>query len=524
MNRFIQLVLILLAAGVTTTLEAQPVPKSLPVTNRTETDITPLSINSLEDDFAATVIRGGEQVIFTSARPGMFGSAGTQRLWLALRTSPGWSAPTTTSEALSRGEHVGSATLTPDGNFMIFAATDWEDAAQKGSGRTDLYSAELVRGEWSNIRNLGPIVNSSGWDSQPSISPDGRTLYFASDRPGGEGGTDIYVTRLSAAGWSAPMNVGSSLNTPFDDMAPSIAPDMKALFFASNGYGGVGGFDLFIARGGNALGQNWGSIENVGTPINSVSDEFFFISLPNSKNSYFSSNRAGNFDIFLASPNPYPAEALVTVAGKVLDATTKRPIAADISVTDLATGEVVANYRTDDRSGDYYVVLAKGRRYSITAESPDFIFYSDEYSVPATEKGRNVEKDIELFRTTGGTTRLLVFFDFGKSTLQNESKPDLRRAVEFLKKNPNLSAEVAGFTDSVGSNVANQKLSTDRANSVRQFLLDNGVPASRLVARGYGEEQPQGDNGTEEGRARNRRVEMRVVAGPPPEPQSTPRR
>jgi outer membrane protein OmpA-like peptidoglycan-associated protein len=320
------------------------------------------------------------------------------------------------------------------------------------------------------------------------------------------------------------MNLGSTINTPFDDMAPSIAPDMKSLFFSSDGYGGVGGFDLFIAKGGNALGQGWGSIENVGTPINSVANEFYFVSLPNSKNSYFSSDRAGNLDIFLASPNPYPADALVTVAGKILDATTKRPIAADISVTDLTSGEVVATYRTDDRTGDYYVVLARGRRYSITAESPDYIFYSDEYSVPASAQGRNVDKDIELFRASGGTTRLLVFFDFAKSTLQNESLPDLKRAVAFLKANPNLSAEVAGHTDSVGSPASNKKLSDDRANSVRQYFIDNGINASRIVARGYGEEQPQADNGTEEGRARNRRVEMRVATGPPPEPISTPRR
>lgn len=521
---YIRLVLVLLAFGVTTTLFAQPVPRSLPVINRAETDITPLSTNSLEDDFAAAVLRGGEQMIFTSTRPGMFGGAGTQRLWVTMRTSPGWSAPTTTSESLSHGEHVGTATLTPDGNFMIFSAYDWDEREQRGSGRTDLYSAELIRGEWGNIRNLGPVVNSSDWDSQPSLSPDGRTLYFASDRPGGQGGVDLYVSRLTASGWTAPVNLGAGVNTPFDDMAPSIAPDLKSLFFSSTGYGGAGGFDLFIARGGNQLGQQWGSVENVGTPINSVGNEFYFVSLPNSKNSYFTSDRAGNLDIYLASPNPYPAEALVTVVGKVLDATTKRPIAADISVTDLTSGEVVATYRTDDRSGDYYVVLARGRRYSITAESPEYIFYSDEYSIPANATGRNVEKNIELFRASGGTTRLLVFFDFGKSTLQNESMPDLRRAVEFLKENPALSAEVAGHTDSVGGNASNKKLSEERANSVRQFFMTNGIPASRLVARGYGEEQPQADNGTEEGRARNRRVELRVVTGPPPEQQSTPRR
>lgn len=504
---------------VTGAVAQQPV-----VTDRPELQITPLAINSSEDDFAPVSLRGGEMLVYTSASSGPYGEAGMQRIWMAQRVSSGWGLPNVTGAALARGEHVGTATLTPDGNYMVFAAYKWDVEGEKGQGRTDLYSAELIQGEWRNIRNLGPEVNSAEWDSHPAITPDGRTLYFASDRSGGKGGTDIYVSRRTPAGWSTPVNLGDPINTPQDDLAPTIAPDLKSLFFSSKGHGGAGGFDIFVARDADPTGARWNTIENVGTPINSESDEYFFVSIPNSQNSYVSSDRGGNQDIYTVFPNPFPPEALVTVAGRVVDIKTRRPIASSITVTDLSSGEVVANYRTDDRSGEYFVILTRGRRYSITAEAPDYIFYSDEYSIRPEAEGRDLRKDIELYRTSGGTTRLLVFFDFDKAELKTESKPDLNRAIEFMKQNPSLRVEIAGHTDSVGVAGYNTKLSQDRAEAVRRYFSDGGVAPGRIQARGYGEEQPLADNGTEEGRARNRRVEMRVLGEPPAPVESQPRR
>ncbi len=511
------IVALLLAAPLRAQQPGTDAPQRADVPQRTDIEIQPLVINSSDDDFAPVAVRGEEMLVFTSARSGPFGSVGTQRIWLSNKTGSGWSIPVSAGQALGWAEQSGTATLTPDGNFMIFSAYEWDDAQPElvGSGRTDLYSAERIGGEWRNVTNLGPTINSPYWDSQPALTTDGRTLYFASDRPGGLGGTDIWVSRRTSTGWTAPVPLGAPVNTPMDDMAPTIAPDAKTLFFSSKGHGGLGGFDIFAAHGGNQLGLNWGMVENVGSPINSPSDEYFYVSIPNSRNSYFSSDRGGNQDIFIAFPNPFPPEAQVTVQGQVLDAKTGRPVAAQITVTDLSSGEVVADYRTDDRNGDYYVLLSKGRRYSITAEAPDYIFYSDEYSIPPSAEGKNINNDIRLNRTSGGSTRLLVFFDYDKSELKEESKPDLNRAIAFLKQNPNISAEIAGHTDSVGSAAYNKKLSQDRAESVRQYLINGGVDAGRLTARGYGEDQPTADNGNEGGRARNRRVEMRVMMTEP---------
>lgn len=477
-----------------------------PVDHRADVQVTSLAINSSDDDFAPAALRGGTILVFTSSR------SGDQRIWQSFRGTAGWSAPMSLGQALEHARQVGAATLTPDGTFMIFAGYEWEGPdSLLGMGRTDLYSAELVGGTWTNVRNLGSAVNSEYWDSGPSLSIDGRTLYFASDRPGGKGGVDIWVSRKTASGWSRPTNLGEPVNTATDEMSPSIAPDNRSLFFASNGHGGAGGFDLFVVTGGDDRGMGWKSLVNMGTPINSASNEFYYISLPNSQNSYFASDRGGDLDIYLALPNPFPAEALVTVSGMVYDASTRRPIAADITVTDLTSGEVVANYRTDDQNGGYYVVLTRGRRYSITGTAPDYIFYSDEYTVAPTSDAKDINKDIPLTRTGKGSTRLLVFFDFDKAELKGESKPDLNRAAEFLRNNSNIKVEIAGHTDSVGNAAYNKKLSQSRAESVRTYLIDAGIDARRLTANGYGKEQPIDNNNTEEGRARNRRVEMRVL-------------
>ncbi len=480
-----------------------------PVGNRPEVAITRVSVNSYDTDFAPAIARGGELLIFTSGREGASNGSGEERIWVAARSGNDWGTPLPAGDALDRAEHVGGAALTPDGNTMVFAAYEWRDGTT--SGRTDLFSAERINGSWGNISNLGPIVNSAEWDSQPALSADGRTLYFASDRPGGMGGTDIWITRKVDGAWSVPINLGAPVNTSLNDMTPSIAPDDKSLFFSSNGHGGAGGYDIFVATGGDRSGMNWRTIENMGTPINSSADEHCFISLPNTKHGYFSSNRDGGFDLYKADPNPRPAEALVTVAGRVLDERTNAPVGADIAVTDLVTGQTVATFRSDDRTGDYYVILQRGHRYSITAESPDHIFYSDEYQVAATATARDMRKDIQLAPAADGMTRLLVFFDYDRAELNDESIPDLRRATTFLQDNPGISIEIAGHTDSVGSAGYNKKLSQERAESVKRYFVKQGIAMSRITARGYGEEHPVAENGGEEGRARNRRVEMRVA-------------
>lgn len=464
--------------------------------------VTPVDFNSSSDDFASAPARNGRMIFFTTDRDGM------QKIYYVERTSGGWSRAKEIRGNVNEGEMNGSATLTPGRSVMLFASykhTAWS------VGRTDLYSSLLIDGERTEIENLGRNVNSDSWDSQPSLTSDGNTLYFASDRPGGYGGTDIYVSRKTINGWSIPENLGPTINTSSDEMSPVIGDDMKTFTFASNRGGGYGGFDIYFAK---LNGGNFSSPIIAPEPINSNADEYFYYPLSNSDRAYFSSNRsggAGELDVYQAAPNPYPTDAVVYAEGKSLDASNMRPIGCKIIVTDLVTSKKIAEFMSDGRTGDYFVALQPGRNYSITAERPGYLFYSEAFRLPPTDEGYSVEKNLLLSPIEAGRTRLLVFFDFDKSNLQDESIPELERIVEFLRSNPGVSIMLEGHTDDVGSDDYNDKLSLDRAASVKAYLTNAGIKPTRIQTKGLGKRNPLVQGTDDASRAMNRRVEMLIL-------------
>ncbi|MCX7737330.1 MAG: OmpA family protein [Candidatus Kapabacteria bacterium] len=466
-------------------------------------EITPLEINSSRDDFNSAITQNSRVIYFTSERKGR-----QQYVYMTQRTASGWSNPEMLNSEINSGDEIGAVTLTPDGQFMIFSAFNHP---KLGQGRTDLYSAKKIDGDWTAVRNLGPMINSDYWDSQPCLTSDGNTLYFVSDRPGGFGGTDIYVSRKTRDGWSRPENLGPTVNSSYDEMSPVIGSDNKSLTFASNKPGGYGGFDIYFTKLTN---NNFSTPRNAGEPINSSADEYYYYSLPNSKYAYFSSDRSGGegaLDIYMAFPNPFASESVVLVSGTVSDALTKFPLGADITVTDLGSRTKVAEMRSDDKSGLYYVVLQPGKVYSITASKKGYVFYSDRIQIPTNEAGHEETKDIQLYPLAQGNTRLLVFFDFDKAILKDESIPELERIIEFLRDNPNVKIQLEGHTDDVGTDEYNDKLSLNRANAVRDYLVSAGIESSRIKTAGYGKRRPLKKDTSEEARSLNRRVEMKII-------------
>ena len=487
MTRILSLLALgLLAAGIAT---AQPV------------EIFPVECNTSDDDFAPVLARSGRVMYLTVDRGG-----NAHTIESANRTPSGWSASTQAPGDINDGEQNGCPAMTPDGQFMIFASFE---SPVDGRGRTDLYSARRVNGAWGEISNLGLTVNSSAWDSHPTLSSDGRTLYFASDRKSGRGGVDLYVSYLDNGRWTAATPV-DDINTEFDEMAPRIAADNATLFFASNRPGGQGGHDLYVAR---RSGNDFRSVRNLGAPINSPSNELFYTVVPNSKHAYFSSDRSGKggLDIFLAVPNPFPSDPIVAVSGVVTDAVMARPLGATIVITDLTTGREIARLQSDDRTGEYAVELPSGHAYSVTAARMDYLFYSERYDVPRDAAGADVSRDIPLTPLTQGRGRLLVFFDFDSDRLSDESRPELERLVELMRDQPQLRILLEGHTDDVGSDTYNDDLSARRAGSVRVYLNDAGVDLSRVKITGLGKRLPLIPAQTDEARARNRRVEMKVL-------------
>lgn len=462
--------------------------------------ITRPDFNSSVDDFGTALSRSGRVIYFSSERDG-----DGQRLYSVERSSSGWRDPEEISGDVNDGKHVGAATVTPDGQFMVFSAYGH---AAGGMGRTDLYSAQKVDGKWVMVQNLGSSVNSEYFDSQPTITSDGMTVYFASDRPGGSGGTDIWMTTRTGDSWSSAVNV-KNVNSPADDIAPSIAPDGKTFYFSSNRAGGAGGFDLYVVK---KTGEMFGNSRNMGAPVNTADDEYFYASLQNTDIGFFSRGSDSNpFDVMMIVPNPFPSEPALIVTGVVTDAATSEPLGAAITLTDLKTGKKVADLRSDDRSGEYYVTLNPGRIYSVTASKNGYVFYSQRFEVPPSEQGTDITKDIALTPVRGGNTRLLVFFDYDKSDLKDESIPELERVIEFMKDNPEMKVSMEGHTDDVGSDDYNDKLSLRRSESVKKYITDGGVDASRISTKGHGKRKPLTKGTTDEARAQNRRVEMIIV-------------
>ncbi|HET6510585.1 MAG TPA: OmpA family protein [Candidatus Kapabacteria bacterium] len=478
------------------------------VQNHAEVVVTrlPEGVNTVDDDFGLFQGPGGQYAILTSDRGT---GAGRQDLFRS-NTSLGQIKEDPTRalfsglEGVNTSENEGTATFTPDGLTMIFAAAGRGDEI----GRSDLYQADYVGGRWTNIRNLRAL-NTEDWESHPTIAPDGRTLYFVSDREGGIGGQDIYVSSRVGDNWTAPQNLGPIVNTEYHEASPFIAGDDKTMYYSSLGKPGLGGYDVFVTRN---VGGVWSEPVNAGTPVNSEFDELFFSAELGTLHAFVASNRdstLGGLDIFSVDPNPFAPGGTTVVSGIVRDAVTKQPLGAEVTVTNLKTGDEVARFRSDDQSGRYLVVLQPGETYSITAERQGYLFYSDQYEVVKRTDVALVH-DIDLYPTAQGKTRLLVFFDFNSATLKRESFPDLNRAASLLIDNPNMLVTVAGHTDSVGSDEYNLKLSQDRATSVKAYLVGRGAKQSQIEAIGYGETQPRADNGTEEGRALNRRVEFLV--------------
>ncbi len=462
--------------------------------------IEPIPNNTRYDDFAPSITNHGRLIIYSSDRDGK-----GQRLMSMEQANGMWSGSKLLNGDVNDAEHAGVATLTPDGQSMVFSATNHD---VQGAGRTDLYIAQRRGGKWRDISPLGSSVNSSFYDAQPSLSSDGRTLFFVSDRPGGQGATDIYTSIWDGTEWSIAIPV-AGLNTASGEMSPVIAADGRTLYFASERPGGAGGYDIYVASVQGAAASN---VRRLREPINTAADELFYTALPNSDRAMMTrSNAAGDYDNFTVTPNPFPADAVTLVEGVVRDEGSREPLGAEVTVTDLKTGKRVATLRSDDATGAYYVTLTAGHVYSITAVSEDHVFHSERYEVPVGAKGRTVKKDIDLSRIRGGGGQLLVFFDNDKSELRAESMPELERVVALLRENSSVRMQFDGHTDDQGTDDYNDGLSQRRAEAVRTYVISAGIEASRLTAKGYGKRRPMVRGTTDEIRQQNRRVEMKIT-------------
>lgn len=436
-----------------------------------------------------------------------------------------WDAGQAIEALNTMGDEAGQS-ISADGRILVYTACNRKDVI----GSCDLFYIEFQSDNWSAPVNLGPPVNTKAWESMPSLSANGQTLFFASKRDGGQGGEDLWVTHRSTNGtWSTPQNLGDKINTDADERAPFIHPDGKTLYFMSKGHPGMGGFDLFYAR--KQVDGTWDKPINLGYPINTKADEgAIFVSL-DGRTAYFNSNRIDtaqdkprpDSDIYTFELYPEARPLPVTyVKAKVTDKETQKPLSAIISFTELEKEEQFASAITDNQ-GEFLVCLPAGKDYALNVSHEGYLFHSEHFALAG--KATLEEPfllEIELIALPKENTPIVaektkpiilknVFFETASAALKRASISELTRLQQLLLENRSLKVRINGHTDNVGEEADNLQLSEARAKAVYDFLIDKGIASDRLQYKGFGESQPIDTNETEEGRRNNRRTEFEII-------------
>jgi len=464
-------------------------------------------INTADDEYLPVATADESMLIFTRK------INNNEDFYKSVKVDGKWQTAVYLSNQINTPQYnEGAQSISQDGKFLFFTGCNRPD----GLGRCDIYVAQKRGDDWGKPFDLSPPINTSGWESQPSISSDGRTLYFVSNRKGGYGGYDIWKSTLTDKGWGQAENLGPNINTSFDEQSPFIHPDDSTLYFCSNGWPGLGGKDLFVSR----LGKDgkWQKPENLGYPINSSGDENGLTLTAEGNNAFFSSNNLdgfGGYDIYtFVLPQNLRPHIVTYVKGKVADAKTKEPLEAAVEIVDLQKNEAVYADNSDPAQGDFLATLTSGKNYGLNISKPGYLFYSENFSLIGHEAKNPFNITVFLDPIEIGNRVVLnnIFFDTNKFDLKTESISELEKLVEFMTLNPTLHIEISGHTDNVGNNQSNQILSENRAKSVYQYLVSNKIDPSRLVYKGYGETQPIAPNDTEEGRSKNRRTEFKIIA------------
>ena len=477
------------------------------------------SINTCYDEFINAITTDDQKIFFTRKDPRDQNSLNQSRsfeedFYFAVKTRDTlWQKAINLGPPINTYGNEGALTISPDGRFLFFAACSRPD----GFGSCDIYWSKKNGNHWTEPENLGETVNSSTWDSQPSFSSDGKTLYFASKRPGGKGSADIWRTILLPDGqWTPPQNLGDSVNTSLEEQTPFIHPDDQTLYFASRGFQGMGGLDLFYSRK-HTDGQ-WSKALNLGYPINTFSDELALVVNSKGEMAYISSDKLGGkgkqdiyrFKLYKeAQPNP-----VTYFKGIVYNKKSKQRLEAHFELTDLSSGKTVVSSNSDPLNGEFFLILPSNKEYALNVTKPDYLFYSDHFSLTGYNSiMKPFKKDIPLQEIRLGETVVLknIFFDTDKYILKDESKVELQRLIDLLRKNPRIHIEISGHTDNVGTPSYNAELSLNRAKAVFEYLVNNGIAPSRLSYAGYGISKPMDTNETEQGRANNRRTEFKIT-------------
>lgn len=463
------------------------------------------TINFKNKQYFPVLTADNETLIFTARS-----DDGDENLYTSQLINGSWSAPKSISNKINTNANEGTCSISADGRTLVFTSCDGKNSL----GSCDLYISKKIGEEWSTPENLGSSINTSFWEAQPSLSNDGRILYFSSDRQGGYGRKDLWVSELKENNtWTKAINLGDVINTTSDEISPFIHANGHTLFFASDGHLGMGGLDLFMTESKMSICSK---PENLGFPINTHEDQVaLFISADGSKG-YYSSDVKPDIKLFQFDIPKKLSEKFKRasyVKGIVQDASNKQSLSAEIELIDLKTNKVVEKTISDAITGQYTAVLPNGSQYGLFINKKDYFFKSltFNFSEKTEADGKTIDILLDPIKKDVKTVLNNIFFDSGKAELRPESFTELDKLQLLLKQNPSLQVEISGHTDDVGKDTENQVLSEKRALSVADYLIKKGINTQNIKVKGYGKTKPIVPNTSEENRQINRRIEMSIL-------------
>ena len=407
----------------------------------------------------------------------------------------------------------GGASLSADNRYMFFTICKNDGGDQLNC---DLFYTVFQNGAWSEIKNAGPNINGKDtWESQPSLSSDGRTLYFASNRVGGLGGIDIWKSSKDAKGnWGVPENLGPRINTDGNEKSPFFHSDGQTLYFSSTGHLGYGGYDIYLSKLSKDTG--WVKPRNIGYPINSERDDLGFFVSTDGKYGYFASDKLkgnGGWDVYsFELYKEARPERVLFVSGALRDENNQVISDAKVEIKNTRTREVTT-VEVDSLTGKYVAVVAFNEDHILTVKQPGKAFTSQYFSAADSSLGKPMKMDLKVEEIKVGKPYKLnnIYFKTSSSLLNPETIIIIEELTKFLQENKTVSIAIHGHTDNAGNAADNLKLSADRAKMVFDLLVLNGIDASRLSYKGFGATRPIASNLTEKGKALNRRTEFMVT-------------
>lgn len=501
------------------------------------------ALNTEHDEIAPSITTDGSEIIFSSNRkngnsPNEVGQY-DHEIYTSLFMDGDWKPAKLAKGAINSKQDDVVNNLSFDGTKMLMH--------KQNEGQEDIYESTLDGAEWSYPEIMPRQISTDRTkDMFGAYSHDGWSIFFTRGNESRSNGTDIMYSGMRnkmEKNYGAATMI-SQVNSKFNDGPIYMAIDGKTMYIASQGHESLGGYDIFVSYKDQGV---WSKPKNMGYPINTPYDDFFFAPTANGKFAYIASNRAGGkggFDIYkvtfwgppknpivdmedyllasIAKPikDPQIEEtvsvnkvSLTVFKGKTIDAISRDAVEASIEITDNATGKVIEQFTTNSATGKFLISLTAGKNYGIAVKADGYLFHSENFDIPDGSDYNLINKTIELKNIKVGSKIALrnIFFDVGKATLRSESNAELDRLVKLLKDVPSLKVEISGHTDNTGSASLNEKLSQDRAEAVVNYLKGKGIKASRLKAKGYGSSRPVASNNTSEGRQENRRTEFEII-------------